>query len=134
MTIRSSAVPRITGLVTALVAASVLLFITIGPILRGKPLLAGVPLLVLIVLAAASVVRRWPLTTLTVDTETITVKRAGRTTAVPRRKVRGLLQPKPDAAPVEFVDEHGQTLIKIADPFRQEDLKKVASYLGLEIQ
>lgn len=82
-----------------------------------------------------SPVRRWPLTTLTVDTETITVKRASKTTVVSRRNVRGLVQPNPSArAPVELVDEHGQTLIKLADPFRQEDLEKAANYLGLEIQ
>lgn len=118
-----------------LVGGSVLVFLGIGPILRGKPLLAAVPVVVLIVVAGVGVLRGWPLTTLTIDDETIKVKRAGKITEVPRRKVRGLVQPNPPATvPVEFVDERGQTVIRIADPFRQEDLQKVASYMGLEIQ
>src|ERR1700687_889088 len=105
MTIRSSAIPRITTLVVVLVAAPVLLFIISGPILRGKPLLAAAPVILGIVLAAVGVVRAWPRTTLTLDSETITVKRASGTTDVPRRKVHGLVQPNPEAAPLEFVDE-----------------------------
>jgi hypothetical protein len=134
MTIRSSSVPRITGLVTVLIAGAVLLFIVVGAILEGKPILAAIPTFLLIVLAGGAAVRGWPQTTLTVDEDTVTVERAGKTIEVPRRRVRALVQSKPDAGPVELIDEREQTLIKVAEPFRQEDLVKLAKFLGVEIQ
>jgi hypothetical protein len=134
MTIRSSSVPRITGLVTGVIGGAVLLFIVVGAILKGKPLLAGIPTFLLIVLAGGAAVRGWRRTTLTVDDDTVTVKRAGKTTEVPRRTVRALVQPKPDAGPVELIDEREQTLIKVVEPFRQEDLEKLAKFLGVEIR
>jgi hypothetical protein len=132
MTIRSSVLLRITTLLLVLFAGPVLAFMAVSSFRRGNWFAATV-IAVLAGLAVAAVVRSWPQTTLTVDNETITVKRAGRTTKVPRRTVRALVQPNLEAAPLEFVDERGQTLIKIVDPFHQEDLEKVADYMGLEI-
>ena len=117
-----------------MIGGAVLLFIVVGAIVKGKPLLAGIPTFLLIVLAGVGAVRGWPRTTLTVDDDTVTVKRAGKTTEVPRRRVRALVQPKPDAGPVELIDEREQTLIKVVEPFRQEDLEKLAKFLGVEIQ
>lgn len=132
MTIRSSSNPRITGIATTAVGGAGLLILTIGAFVRGRSLWPVALAILVIMLAVAGVVRGWPQTTIAIDTETMKVTRAGKTTAVPRRKIRGLvLEP---TATLAFVDERGQTLIKIVNSFRRQDLEQVAHYLGVAIQ